>query len=112
MTDTLASHLSLSRKRTAAVFGEHYTSTVDFENELSHRAKIASKLQGEYKNAKELPFFLAQNQGKRKPATTKSAEPSDTIQTKLIEDVQQTQRYLAAVLKLTAVKMSALPPLQ
>jgi len=81
-----------TRKRTRAIFGEDYAvGPLDFDDTISHRAKIASKILNEYNNVKELPFFLAERQGqkKQKPRSTiQQAEPG--IQTKLIEDVQRT----------------------
>jgi pleiotropic regulator 1 len=84
--------LSASRKQTAAVFGDEYLSSIDITDEISHRAKISSKIRSEYESVKELPFFLAEKQGKQKLRATKPPETDGLIQTKLIEDVQRSQR--------------------
>jgi pleiotropic regulator 1 len=84
--------LSNSRKQTQAVFGKEYLSSIEVDEETSHRAKLASKIRSEYENVKELPFFLTEKQGKAKqPSAPKQATSS--IQTRLIEDVQRSQRY-------------------
>jgi len=82
-----------AKARTKAVFGAEYTSSVDVDDETSHRERIAAKIRREYTNAKELPFFLAEKQGKRKPAPTAPASQPVSIQTKLIEDVDRSQRF-------------------
>lgn len=82
--------LSITRKRTRAIFGEDYSYG---DEERSHRTRIASKIHGEYENVKELPFFLANKRGKPKPSFPKSIQANGTVQTKLIEDVQRSQRY-------------------
>ena len=90
-----AAVLANSRKRTRAVFGDEYTSSIEVDEESSHRERIATKIRSEYENVKELPFFLAEKQGKKRPKPTSTAvQPSGSIQTKLIEDVRRTQRYL------------------
>lgn len=106
-TDSPQALLNESRKRTRAVFGEEYTSSVDVDNEprykpaspslanSSHRARIAYKIRSEYESVKELPYFLAEKQGKVKQSTANSIQANGTIQTKLIEDVQRSQRYLS-----------------
>jgi pleiotropic regulator 1 len=98
--------LNKSQKRTRAVFGEEYTESIDVDNEprhqtasfnfadSSHRARIACKIRSEYESVKELPYFLAEKQGKTKQSTAKPAQTNGTIQTKLIEDVQRSQKYL------------------
>src|SRR5271155_3987557 len=91
MTASFADMLSTTRKRTRVIFGDEYSYG---DEERSHRTRIASKIRGEYENVKELPFFLADKRGKAKPSIPKTAlQANGTIQTKLIEDVQRSQRY-------------------
>src|SRR5436309_11206230 len=78
-----------SRRRTRAVFGDEYTSSIEFDDEGSHRTRIAAKIRNEYGSVKELPDFLAEKQGKKQTIQTKS------IQTRLIEDVQRSQRFIS-----------------
>lgn len=93
MPATVSSLRSSSRRRTRAVFGEECTSSIEVDEEHSHRARIATKIRSEYDNVKELPFFLAEKQGKKKPAQTTAIQANKSIQTKLIEDVQRSQRF-------------------
>jgi len=93
MPAAVSSLLTNSRRRTKAVFGEEFTSSVEVDEENSHRARIAAKIRSEYDNVKELPFFLAEKQGKKKPTPTTTKQAHGSIQTKLIEDVQRSQRY-------------------
>jgi hypothetical protein len=79
---------------TKGLFGAEYTSSIDVDDEVSHRERIAAKIRQEYKNVKELPFFLAEKQGKRKPASPPPSSQSTSVQTKLIEDVDRSQRLL------------------
>ena len=88
MQSTAGSSLQVeSRRRTRAVFGDEYTSSIEVDEENSHRTRIAAKIQSEYGNVKELPFFLAEKQGKKPTIENKS------IQTRLIEDVQRSQKF-------------------
>src|SRR5271170_1619203 len=94
MSASVSSLLSTSRKRTRAVFGDEYSSSIDLDEELSHRARLASKIRTEYESVKELPFFIAEKQGKKRAATAPKPVQSDgSIQTKLIADVQRSQRF-------------------
>ena len=107
MLPDASSLLSSSRKRTRAVFGDEYLAGIEVDDEQrygcsksyglstdnSHRARISSKIRSEYENVKELPFFLAEKQGKARKPPPKTNEANGTIQTKLIEDVQRSHRY-------------------
>jgi hypothetical protein len=115
--------LHKSQKRTRAVFGEEYTESIDVDNEpryqtasltlsdYSHRARIASKIRSEYEAVKELPYFLAEKQGKVKQSAVKPAQTNGTIQTKLIEDIQRSQRYFLGKFILIQTAKTSLPML-
>jgi hypothetical protein len=94
MPPAISSLRTNTRARTKALFGsEHASSSVDVDEETSHRERIAAKIRSEYENVKELPFFLAEKQpGKRRPAQQQPPPSHTTIQTKLIEDVDRSQR--------------------
>src|SRR5271170_162483 len=91
MAASFSDILSTTRKRTRAIFGDEYSYG---DEERSHRTRIASKIRSEYENVKDLPFFLADKRGKAKPSVPKTVQANATIQTKLIEDVQCSQKYL------------------
>jgi pleiotropic regulator 1 len=91
MVAAFSDMLSTTRKRTRGIFGDEYSYG---DEERSHRTRIASKIRSEYENVKELPFFLADKRGKAKPSIPKTVQANGTIQTRLIEDVQRSQRYL------------------
>jgi len=92
MPAAVSSLRQTAKARTKAVFGAEYTSSIDVDEEISHRERIAAKIRREYEYAKELPFFLAEKQGKRKPAPGTASSQPVSVQTKLIEDVDRSQR--------------------
>jgi pleiotropic regulator 1 len=96
MPPALSPICAKTRARTRALFGaEHASSSINFDDEMSHRERIATKIRSEYEKVKELPFFLAEKQpGRQRPTLQQPQQPSphSTIQTKLIEDVDRSQR--------------------
>ena len=99
-----AAVLSNTRKRTRAIFGAEYTSSIEVDEESSHRERIATKIRREYENVKELPFFLAEKQGNRRTRTSTAPtaiQANGSIQTRLIEDVRRSQRFLLPSMRIS-----------
>jgi hypothetical protein len=84
--------LQSSRQRTRAIFGDIHLSSIEAEQEISHRARLASKIRSDYEYSRELPAFLAQKHGKAKKAVTAAAADGEHTngvkQIKMIEDAQ------------------------
>lgn len=83
--------LANSRQRTRELFGDIHISSIESNQEISHRARLASKIRSDYKYSQELPAFLAQKHGKAKKAVTAAAAGEQTNgvkQIKMIEDAQ------------------------
>ena len=83
--------LASSRQRTKQLFGEIHISSIEANQDIPHRARLASKIRSDYKYSQELPAFLAQKHGKaKKPVTAATTEEqtNGVKQIKMIEDAQ------------------------
>ena len=101
---SLSTLLADNKERTRAVFEDEVSNVVEdderrydtstrVEAHSSHQARISSKMWLEYRNVKELPFFLAEKQPKSKQAQSKAPQANGLKETKLIMDAQRSQRY-------------------
>jgi pleiotropic regulator 1 len=88
--------LQTSRQRTKAIFGDIHLSSIEANEQISHRARLASKIRSDYQHSRELPAFLAQKHGRTKKAVAAAAgeQTNGVKQIKMIEDAQYVSWFI------------------
>ena len=90
--------LQTSRQRTKAIFGDIHLSSIEANEQISHRARLASKIRSDYQHSRELPAFLAQKHGRTKKAVAAAAAAGEQTngvkQIKMIEDAQYVSWFI------------------